>query len=147
MFWQLNSSFRFFPNVSAICILSVWRYISGLMQDCSISIANVLVILHPCTKPSVRISNMLSPKQCDKSRIDLISGQNRADIQTMVRVVITRTNDVSNIRFYAHISLALHSTWPQKQGHMDCIWIRGQKERHHHSGELRTIAGTVRGKN
>ena len=33
-------------------------YFDGLVQDCSISIANALEILQPCTKPSVSWSNL-----------------------------------------------------------------------------------------
>ena len=31
----------------------VWDYINDLVQNCSISIANMLEILQPCTKPSM----------------------------------------------------------------------------------------------
>ena len=30
----------------------LWAYIDGLVQDCSISIANALELLQSCTKPS-----------------------------------------------------------------------------------------------
>ena len=34
-------------------ILEVWQYIDGIVQDCSISSANVLEILQSCTKPLI----------------------------------------------------------------------------------------------
>ena len=41
------------------CIIKAYRHVDGLMQDCSISIANALEILQSCTKPSIVVLSSL----------------------------------------------------------------------------------------
>ena len=41
----------------ASCAFGTSLYIDGLLQDCSISIANPLEILQSCTEPSIEFDN------------------------------------------------------------------------------------------
>ena len=52
---------------------SICIYIDGLVQDCSISIANTLEILRSCTKPSICIAIKIKKVFC-KNCINLKNG-------------------------------------------------------------------------
>ena len=39
--------------LNKVILPMIWNYIDGLVQDCSISIANTLELLQSCTEPSV----------------------------------------------------------------------------------------------
>ena len=41
------------PIVAHVTIWVSWKYLDGLVQDCSNSIANALELLQSCTKPSI----------------------------------------------------------------------------------------------
>ena len=50
-----------------------FKYLNGLMQDCSISIANVLEILQPCTKPYLyNLAKSQSHKFCSLNYLNPI---------------------------------------------------------------------------
>ena len=40
-------------RVTLVAVLRIWHHIDGLVQDCSISLANVLEILQSCTSPNI----------------------------------------------------------------------------------------------
>ena len=51
-----------YHSIRGPCIAGLLQdcHIDGLVQDCSISIANTLEILQPCTKPLISASGLLT---------------------------------------------------------------------------------------
>ena len=49
------------------------KYIDGLVQDCSNSIANALKLLQPCTKSSICISQFVFSNGCRQSNVFLLT--------------------------------------------------------------------------
>ena len=51
--WTVKMAWGWTGNKPVMAFFSIDTYIDGLVQDCSISIANALEILQSCTKPLI----------------------------------------------------------------------------------------------
>ena len=70
-------------------VASIHLYLNGLVQDCSISIANALEILQSCTKPSSRISDFHDKAWGSLYRGMEVTSNRRQSVQNPRRVSST----------------------------------------------------------